>query len=357
MRVLLAILLVIVFAAAGSAQNSKLITRDVNDFDKIVRGAPFSALAILEGVQVLADGTTITRRATRKLYRDNDGRLRRDESRSQLGIPGANIEIPESIEILDPVGGYKYQINSKDQTVFQTWLGDSPEFKYAIKQTEIAIKQAERMEKEKDRDERVAKNAARREEVRSAKPAPAAGAVNGKPASPGARSDSNSNQTSSVSVGVSASSSSIANSKPTPPVDPKPNPNGNSRTESLGMREIEGVKTEGTRTTTTIEAGAIGNDREIIVVYEKWYSKELQMTILSTHRDPRFGEQTYRLTNVRRNDQPISVFQPPTGFKLMGVKGVKPKPAGSPPKPADQPQKPAGPSVLKSVPNQPKPGI
>ena len=47
---------------------------------------------------------------------------------------------------------------------------------------------------------------------------------------------------------------------------------------------------EGTRTTMTIPAGEIGNEREIKIVNERWYSAELQAVIMSKHSDPRMGE-------------------------------------------------------------------
>lgn len=42
-----------------------------------------------------------------------------------------------------------------------------------------------------------------------------------------------------------------------------------SRQESLGTRIIEGVQAEGVRSTTTIPAGAIGNERPIEIVDER----------------------------------------------------------------------------------------
>ena len=45
-------------------------------------------------------------------------------------------------------------------------------------------------------------------------------------------------------------------------------PKANNTTESLVVQNIDGVEAEGTRTTTTIPAGSIGNERDIQVVYE-----------------------------------------------------------------------------------------
>ena len=59
--------------------------------------------------------------------------------------------------------------------------------------------------------------------------------------------------------------------------------------EPLGKQVIEGVSAEGTRTVATIEAGAIGNDRPIQSVTERWFSPELQTVMLTRNSDPRIG--------------------------------------------------------------------
>jgi hypothetical protein len=90
-----------------------------------------------------------------------------------------------------------------------------------------------------------------------------------------------------------------------------------TRTEQLGMQNFEGVDAEGTRTVTTIPAGAIGNERPIEIVYERWYSKDLQLIVYSKHSDPRFGEQTYRLTNINRSEPDPSLFDVPAGYRIL----------------------------------------
>jgi len=89
-----------------------------------------------------------------------------------------------------------------------------------------------------------------------------------------------------------------------------------THTEQLGVQNFEGVDAVGTRTITTIPADAIGNERPIEIVYERWYSKELQMIVYSKHSDPRFGEQTYRLTNINRSEPDPSLFQVPTSYRI-----------------------------------------
>jgi len=89
-----------------------------------------------------------------------------------------------------------------------------------------------------------------------------------------------------------------------------------AKTEALGAAAIEGLQAQGTRTTVTIAAGAIGNDAPIQVVTERWYSADLQMVVLSKRTDPRSGETVSRLTNVSRAEPSSALFQVPPDFKV-----------------------------------------
>ena len=87
--------------------------------------------------------------------------------------------------------------------------------------------------------------------------------------------------------------------------------------QDLGVKTIEGVRAQGTRTTTTIAAGAIGNLQPINIVSERWFSPELQMPVLVTRRDPRNGDTTYRLANIQRGEQPDALFTVPSWYELV----------------------------------------
>jgi hypothetical protein len=87
-------------------------------------------------------------------------------------------------------------------------------------------------------------------------------------------------------------------------------------TEALGQQVMEGVMAEGTRTTTTLEAGAIGNDRPISIVSERWMSPELQTAVMTKRTDPRTGEETFRLTNVHRGEPGADLFLLPPGYQF-----------------------------------------
>lgn len=87
--------------------------------------------------------------------------------------------------------------------------------------------------------------------------------------------------------------------------------------ESLGVQTINGIVAEGTRTTHTIPAGQIGNEKAIEVVVERWYSSDLQIAVKSTRTDPRFGTTTYTVTNIQRAEPAASLFTVPSDFKIQ----------------------------------------
>jgi len=89
-----------------------------------------------------------------------------------------------------------------------------------------------------------------------------------------------------------------------------------SNSEDLGMMHQNGVPAQGTRTTLTIPVGQIGNNREIKVVNERWYSPDLQMVVKSVNSDPRFGTTTYELKNVIRSNPDSSLFQIPSDYTV-----------------------------------------
>jgi len=93
------------------------------------------------------------------------------------------------------------------------------------------------------------------------------------------------------------------------------------KTESLGKQTFEGVEAEGTRSTLTIPAGQIGNDRPIEIVSERWYSSALDVVVLSKHSDPRMGEHIYRLTNITRAEPARSLFEVPADYVISEPRG------------------------------------
>src|SRR5580692_2438608 len=76
---------------------------------KAIKGAPYSADEVNESLQVLADGTRITHQSKTTVYRDSEGRVRR--------------ESPNEITILDPVAGVSYTLRAETKTAIQTPMG------------------------------------------------------------------------------------------------------------------------------------------------------------------------------------------------------------------------------------------
>ena len=98
---------------------------------------------------------------------------------------------------------------------------------------------------------------------------------------------------------------------------PGPGTSGNRPTEeTLGARQIEGVKALGRKTTSVIPTGQIGNDRPIEITDERWESPELRMLIYSRNSDPRTGVVEYRLTNINRAEPPADLFMIPSDYTV-----------------------------------------
>jgi hypothetical protein len=97
-----------------------------------------------------------------------------------------------------------------------------------------------------------------------------------------------------------------------------------AKAEPLGNKTIEDVPVTGTKTTNTIPAGTIGNDKDIVTTRETWYSADLKLVIQSTQDDPRFGQTTYSLTNIQQSEPDPALFQVPAGYTIDKVAVVVP---------------------------------
>ena len=91
---------------------------------------------------------------------------------------------------------------------------------------------------------------------------------------------------------------------------------GKPNVESLGKQFVEGVEAEGTRTTFIIPKGQVGNEQPLNIVSERWFSPALKVLVMSRQSDPRFGETTYRLTNINRSEPSPALFEIPSDFKV-----------------------------------------
>jgi hypothetical protein len=241
-------------------------------------GAPYSAEAVTESTQVLQDGNRINRKTTTRIYRDSEGRTRRD----QLNEAGA----VESTFVVDPSGGTSYAFEQSVHGPSETMTGDpagSPgregSFGVATFRGNVGVV--------KGSDEFFYEN---RVESRSE-----------------AEDEPNAKMTQGKTEFLFAKARAA---------------DGQSVREDLGTSTIEGLPATGTRTTTTIAAGAIGNVQPIKIVSEEWFSQDLQVLVLTKHNDPRSGETVYRLLNVVRAEPDPSLFAVPADA-APGKPGVR----------------------------------
>jgi hypothetical protein len=306
MKVVFGAFILAVTSLAAHAQTTvaRTATELVASTEKVVKGAPFSCEAVSESLQVLADGNRITRTSSNRMFRDSEGRFRREGIINPGSTLGAYFELQPTILILDPVNGFKYYLNSQSKTVkklafrlpsmikstgggtyvYEPGRAYSPaEYNDAAKKLRAEIK-AREVEAQTSAAVRNAQNA----ELHVL--APLAKAVTGQL---------------TVAGGVSGATGFGAGS------------NYATRMEDLGTQTIEGVQAEGKRTITTIPAGAIGNERAIDIIYERWFSKDLDLIISSKHSDPRFGDQIFKLTNIMRVEPDSSLFTVPADFKVV----------------------------------------
>jgi len=82
---------------------------------KVVTGAPYSAQAVTEHTQTLPGGNTIHTTTTANVYRDSQGRTRREQEIGAIG-PWATQGTPRKvISITDPVSGLIHTLNPDTQ--------------------------------------------------------------------------------------------------------------------------------------------------------------------------------------------------------------------------------------------------
>lgn len=265
---------------------------------KTVKGAPYSAEAVTESVQTLADGNRIVNKFTSQVYRDSEGRTRREQTLKGLGGVGTGEEPLQTVFINDPVAGISYSLDSRSHIAHK-----SMPFQFKIATKSGALVENQQFE------------------YKSGAPAGAASSVIvTTPVGPGQRVPPP-GVTEHFEVRTEGAAGFAIRTKPVP---------GNEVKEQLGKQLIEGVEAEGTRTTITIPAGEIGNERAIEIVSERWYSTELQLVVMTRHSDPRSGETTYKLTNINRTEPAKTLFEVPPGFTVkemqFGAPSIAPLP-------------------------------
>jgi hypothetical protein len=116
----------VVFAGAGPEVIGGFVTQRVEmlGFEglpggKVVTGAPFSAVAVSEMTQTLGDGNHISRKTQSNVYRDSQGRVRRESTLLALGPLAPSGESKSFVSINDPVAGTHYVLHPDTKTAEQ----------------------------------------------------------------------------------------------------------------------------------------------------------------------------------------------------------------------------------------------
>jgi hypothetical protein len=243
-----------------------------------IQGAPYSATLTNESIQTLADGNRIVQTSSGTTARDAQGRTRQDTVLPAIGnLSPANA--PHFIFIQDPVAQISYTLNLTDKTAQKMPMLPPP-------------------------------------------PGPFGGS-----AGPGVNGASvtimkmGTGSTASISATGPGPMSITSGSLPPPTVGFQKVLSADfdlpATTEDLGPQTIEGIITNGVRTTRTIPAGQMGNEKPISIVTEVWTSPDLKTIVYSKRTDPRMGEQTFQLTNIVRAEPDPSLFTIPADFKIV----------------------------------------
>jgi hypothetical protein len=236
-----------------------------------VTDAPYSADAVTQMVQTLADGNRIIREGKAQISRDSKGRIRREEGMAMLGpFVNAPANGMRNVQISDPSTGTMIMLDMSSKTAHKMPAPPRMLLKH-----------------------KIAQGGANVDHFETAVPAGVArGVAHG-----------------AGGLGGVYMERRVAAFGAMRMADPT--------IEPLGSQFMEGVTADGTRTTFTIPAGQIGNELPISIVSERWMSPELKVLVMSRQLDPRFGETTYRLTNISRAEPAPELFEIPHDFTVV----------------------------------------
>jgi hypothetical protein len=269
--------------------------------NSVVTGRPFSATEERKSSQTLGDGTHIETTETNRIFRDEEGRTRVERN-------GGNILI------YDPVAGFRAELNPSTKTAAKSMV-----LRVALdaKGRQLAELQKQLAEREKQYSDKspqvkdIQNQIARVETEKSEASGPAVTElknllINYQAEYQGVNGE--------ALRGGGGKDATVATTEG--PTILRVDSGNNGSVETLPPQMINGILSQGTRTTEIIPIGKIGNDRPINVVSERWYSNDLQMLIKSTSSDPRFGDSTYQLTNIVQTSPDPSLFQIPGDYTI-----------------------------------------
>ena len=241
-----------------------------------VRNAPVQARLVTRTVQELCDGNRIVNERSELLYRDSEGRVRReieggegvemvfieDGSGSAMLDPGLGLGVP-----LPPMAPIALGSGAERVMVF---AGSAPDVEVEVVSNDVAAPEpADAPAAKSVREVRIQKH--------------------------------------------------VVGNGPAAPLPPMADMGwiellgggGDTSVEPLGQDKINGIRVEGNRYTTTYPEGAFGNEKPIEVVKTTWYAPELRMMIRSEEFDPRSGTVTYEAEVLSRKEPAAELFEVP----------------------------------------------
>lgn len=258
----------------GGDRTVRFVTSELGLHGDVVKNAPYSAEAVTTMTQTLGDGNRIHRETTAVLYRDSEGRTRREQTLTGIGpwawvSPGQAVQV---IVISDPVSGVRYTLHPSTHTATAHRM---PNFESLDSSSMYSLPG---MPVQGTGEESVAVE------------------QGGTPQE----------TTDYYGSGLAVSGTLLAQYQKVEVDD----------TKFLGTRILGGVVAEGTRSTVIIPAGSIGNEQPIEVSTERWYSSQLQALVMSRHSDPRFGETVYQLKNISTVEPGSDLFEVPSDYDI-----------------------------------------
>jgi hypothetical protein len=280
------LMLVLLTGVTSTAANSPIGTDSAAPARPAsVKNAPFSADVVTQYDRTLDNGGHIHRETRGKIFRDNQGRMR-TESQSPAVQPGS--EKFDHITINDPVQQVIVDLNPKNKTATIFHFGE-------VGPTTPIASAKESRPKEKSKI-RV-----------GGQPGVGSGPTDtlGVPNVPSGQGNVPSAQpVQTPGVRTSKMDSTIFTNTARATIVP------------LGTKIIEGVSATGTRTTRTINAGIMGNDKPIVCISDTWVSSDLKVTLLTETDDGQAGHSTMKLVNIVRSEPNAALFQIPADYTV-----------------------------------------
>ena len=241
-----------------------------------IRNAPYSAHAIRERQQALADGNQINdRRRPTAYYRDSAGRTRQEivNDKGELQTVTINDPVANLTWILKPQERVAIRIDRNNGTMPPIERRKTPDG-----MDEVIVRRVERINPDAHQPAQ--------EDVRIQ--VPKTTAENG------------------LGVRLAPLANAIDDAR------------WSSKTvmKDLGSRDFGGIRAEGRLRSYEIPAGAIGNRNPIVVADETWMAPDLQVTVYTKHSDPRSGDFIFRLENVKREEPAAALFTVPADYTV-----------------------------------------